>query len=75
MSDTSPHFGIAIPQVFLNGRADMALVRRTLQRAEELGYDSAWVQDQVASDVPLLESVSLMCYAAAVTERLKLGVP
>jgi len=74
MSDTSPHFGIAIPQVFLNGRADMALVRRTLQRAEELGYDSAWVQDQVASDVPLLESVSLMCYAAAVTERLKLGV-
>lgn len=74
MSDTPPHFGIAIPQVFLNGRADMALVRRTLQRAEELGYDSAWVQDQVASDVPLLESVSLMCYAAAVTERLKLGV-
>lgn len=74
MTGTSPQFGVAIPQVFLDGKADMALVRRTLHRAEELGYDSAWVQDQVASDVPLLESLSLLCYAAAVTERLKLGV-
>ncbi|TDJ46618.1 MAG: LLM class flavin-dependent oxidoreductase, partial [Gammaproteobacteria bacterium] len=74
MTGTSSQFGVAIPQVFLDGKADMALVRRTLHRAEELGYDSAWVQDQVASDVPLLESLSLLCYAAAVTERLKLGV-
>ena len=74
MANTELQFGVAIPQVFLDGKADMGLVRRTLQRAEELDYDSAWVQDQVASDVPLLECVSLMCYAAAVTERLKLGV-
>ena len=40
-------FGFSIPQVFLDGRADMALVKKTLQRAEELGYESAWVQDQV----------------------------
>jgi alkanesulfonate monooxygenase SsuD/methylene tetrahydromethanopterin reductase-like flavin-dependent oxidoreductase (luciferase family) len=63
-----------VPQVFLDGRADMDLVRRSLKRAEELGYHSAWVQDQVAGDVPLLESISLLCYAAAVTTRLKLGV-
>ena len=42
-------------------------------RAEELGFESAWVQDQVAGDVPLLESVSLLCYAAAVTERGSAG--
>ena len=74
MSQASPEFGIPIPQVFLNGRTDMALVRRTLRRAEELGFHSAWVQDQVAGDTPLLESVSLLAYASAVTEKLKLGV-
>lgn len=73
MSDT-PGFGIPVPQVFLDGRADMDLVRRSLRRAEELGFESAWVQDQVAGEVPLLESVSLLCYAAAVTERIRLGV-
>ncbi len=52
----------------------MALVKASLQRAEELGFDSVWVQDQVVGDVPLLESVSLMCYAAAVTKRVRLGV-
>lgn len=67
-------FGMPIPQVFLDGRADMELVRDVLRRGEALGYDSAWVQDQVAGETPLLESVSLLCYAAAVTERLRLGV-
>jgi len=52
----------------------MTLVCTALQRAEELGFDSAWVQDQVAGDVPLLESISLLSYAAAVTTRLRLGV-
>jgi len=74
MSAEPLKFGIPIPQVFLDGRADMELVRSSLQRAEELGFDSAWVQDQVASDVPLLESISLLSYAAAVTTKLRLGV-
>lgn len=74
MAAIAAEFGIAIPQVFLDGKADMELVRSTLCRAEELGYQSAWVQDQVASDVPLLESISLLCYSAAVTSTLKLGV-
>jgi alkanesulfonate monooxygenase SsuD/methylene tetrahydromethanopterin reductase-like flavin-dependent oxidoreductase (luciferase family) len=70
----TPTFGIPVPQVFMNGRPDMALVRNSLRRAEELGFESAWVQDQVAGQVPLMESVSLLCYAAAVTERIRLGV-
>ncbi|MFW2404926.1 MAG: LLM class flavin-dependent oxidoreductase [Gammaproteobacteria bacterium] len=70
----SPEFGVPVPQVFLDGRADMELVRTTLRRAEELGFHSAWVQDQVAGDTPLLEAMSLLSYAAAVTERIKLGV-
>jgi len=74
MSGKVIEFGIPVPQVFLDGKADMDLVRTALRRAEELGYHSAWVQDQVAGEAPLLESISLLCYAAAVTSRLKLGV-
>ena len=52
----------------------MDLIQRSLKRAEELGFHGAWVQDQVAGEASLLESVSLLCYAAAITEKLKLGV-
>lgn len=67
-------FGFPIPQVFLDGKPDMDLVRRTLALGERLGFHSAWVQDQVAGDVPLHESLTLMSYAAALTTRVKLGV-
>jgi probable F420-dependent oxidoreductase len=68
------NFGIPIPQVFPAGRADMALVRDSLQCAEALGFESAWTQDQVIGDASLLECVSLMSYAAACTSTLRLGV-
>lgn len=67
-------FGFPIPQVFLDGRADLGLVRRTLALGERLGFHSAWVQDQVAGDVPLHESLTLLAYAAALTTRVRLGV-
>lgn len=67
-------FGFPIPQVFLDGRPDMELVRRTLTLGERLGLHSAWVQDQVAGDVPMHESLTLMSYAAGLTSRVRLGV-
>jgi alkanesulfonate monooxygenase SsuD/methylene tetrahydromethanopterin reductase-like flavin-dependent oxidoreductase (luciferase family) len=67
-------FGFAIPQVFPDGRADTELVRRTLGLGERPGFHSAWVQDQVAGDVPMHESLTLLSYAAAVTSRVRLGV-
>lgn len=67
-------FGFPIPQVFLDGRPDMELVRRVLTLGEELGFHSAWVQDQVAGDVPMHESLTLMSWASAHTRRVKLGV-
>jgi probable F420-dependent oxidoreductase len=67
-------FGIPIPQVFLDGRADMELVRNSLTRAEELGFHSAWTQDQVTGEASLLDCMSLMTYAAACTSRMRLGV-
>lgn len=68
------NFGFPIPQVFLDGRADLGLVRRTLELGERLGFHSAWVQDQVAGDVPLHESLTLLAYASALTSRVRLGV-
>jgi alkanesulfonate monooxygenase SsuD/methylene tetrahydromethanopterin reductase-like flavin-dependent oxidoreductase (luciferase family) len=74
MTRTTIEFGFPIPQVFLDGRPDMELVRRTLLLGERLGFHSAWVQDQVTGDVPMHESLTLMSYAAALTQRVRLGV-
>ena len=67
-------FGFPIPQVFLDGHADLGLVGRTLALGERLGFHSAWVQDQVAGDVPLHESLTLLSYSAGLTTRVRLGV-
>lgn len=40
-------FGIAIPQMFSDGAVDTTLISKHMMQAESLGYDSAWVQDQV----------------------------
>jgi probable F420-dependent oxidoreductase len=63
--------GIAIPQT--NSPVDARLIRRFLERAEELGYESVWVQEQIISDSPILEPVTLLAYAAALTSKVRLG--
>lgn len=66
--------GIAIPQVFVDGAVDMKHIRVFLERAEALGYESAWAQETVLSRFAILEPLSLLSYAAAVTTRMRLGV-
>ncbi len=66
--------GVAIPQTFIDGPVDMSLVRDFVARADSLGYHSGWVQDSIIGNVPFLEAVSLMCYAAGVSERIRLAV-
>jgi probable F420-dependent oxidoreductase len=63
--------GIAIPQT--NSPVDLKLIREFLAKAEKLGYESAWVQEQIISDSPILEPVTLLTYAAALTSKLRLG--
>jgi probable F420-dependent oxidoreductase len=64
---------VAIPQTFLGGHVDRAGLRTFLARAEQLGFHSAWVVEQILGKIPSLEPVSVLTYAAAVTERLGLG--
>jgi probable F420-dependent oxidoreductase len=64
---------IAIPQTFADGAFDPAALRTYLARAEALGFDGAWTSEAVFSSMPFLESVDMLTYAAALTERLRLG--
>jgi probable F420-dependent oxidoreductase len=64
--------GIAIPQAF-TASVDIGLIRRFVTRAEALGFDSLWVQEQIISDSAILEPVTLLTYAAALTTKPRLG--
>jgi probable F420-dependent oxidoreductase len=66
--------GMAIPQVFLDGAVDMALVRRVVQRAEALGFESLWATEGILTRTPSLDPLVLLSYAAALTVTSRLGV-
>jgi probable F420-dependent oxidoreductase len=70
-----PHmrFAIAIPQFYADGEFDPAAFRHYFSRVEELGYVSAWAQEMVLGPSPQLGPVEVMTYAAACTERMRLG--
>jgi len=65
--------GVAIPQTRLDGAFDVEKLRGFLARAEALGVQSAWVVEQILGSIRSLEPVALLTYAAACTERLRLG--
>ena len=66
-------FAISIPQYAADGTFDPAAMRRYLARAEQLGYASAWTQEQVLGTIPHLGPVETLTFAAACTERMRLG--
>jgi probable F420-dependent oxidoreductase len=66
-------FAISIPQFVPDGEFDPAAFRAYMARAEALGFDSAWTQEQTLGSMPHLGPIEAMTYAAACTERLRLG--
>jgi probable F420-dependent oxidoreductase len=66
-------FAISIPQFTADGAFDPAAFRAYLARAEALGFDSAWTQEQILGTIPALGPIETLTYAAACTERLRLG--
>jgi probable F420-dependent oxidoreductase len=66
-------FAISIPQYVTDGAFDPAGFRAYLARAEMLGFDSAWTQEQVLGSMPTLGPIEALTYAAACTARLRLG--
>src|SRR5271169_5049064 len=66
-------FAIAIPQFYADGEFDPAAFRAYLTRAEELGFDSAWTQEMLLGSWNQFAPIEAMTYAAACTQRLRLG--
>ncbi|MDX6337441.1 MAG: hypothetical protein QOG05_4781 [Streptosporangiaceae bacterium] len=73
MAENSIQFAISIPQFAADGTFDPARFRAYLRRAEELGFHSGWTGEQVLGSMPHLGPVETLSYAAACTERLRLG--
>jgi alkanesulfonate monooxygenase SsuD/methylene tetrahydromethanopterin reductase-like flavin-dependent oxidoreductase (luciferase family) len=69
-------FSISIHQLDQGGAGGLAGtgLRDYLTRAEELGFEGGWVLEQTVGEAPLLAPLELLAYAAACTERLRLGV-
>jgi probable F420-dependent oxidoreductase len=63
-------YGIAIPQTYPNPER----LQQFLRRAEELSFNAVWAIEQVIGTAPVLEAVTTLTYAAAITRRLRLGV-
>jgi alkanesulfonate monooxygenase SsuD/methylene tetrahydromethanopterin reductase-like flavin-dependent oxidoreductase (luciferase family) len=69
-------FSISIHQLDPSGAGGLAGpgLRDYLTRAEQLGFEGGWVLEQIIGEAPLLAPLELLAYAAACTERLRLGV-
>ena len=66
-------FAIGIPQYVGEDGFDAVGFREHLVRAEELGFASAWTQEQTLGSAPTLAPLGALAYAAACTQRLRLG--
>ena len=53
---------------------DMATVRGVAQRAEALGFSDLWVTENTLDHVFSFDPALILTYAAAVTNRIRLGV-
>ena len=62
-----------MPQRFADGTFDPQSFRTFLGRAEALGFESAWTQEQVLGRFAELGPTETMTFAAACTEHIRLG--
>jgi probable F420-dependent oxidoreductase len=70
---TRVRWAVGIPQTWTSGPIERPKIRRFLERADALGFESAWVVEQVLGAIPSLDAVELLAWAAALTERIRLG--
>jgi probable F420-dependent oxidoreductase len=66
-------FAISIPQFYGDGEFDPGAFRDYFARVEQLGFESAWTQENILTSSAQLGPTEMMTYAAACTERIRLG--
>src|SRR5437764_12692147 len=76
MATDKIEFGIAAPQIHAQLPLDLDSIHKYLRRAEELGFHSLWVQEQAVlrQAASAIEGITMLSYAAAVTQRVRLGM-
>ena len=71
---TTIRLAIGIPQTVPDAGFDPGVLRSYLQRVEALGcFESVWDQEQILGAQNSLEPLHLLTYAAACTQRVRLG--
>jgi probable F420-dependent oxidoreductase len=70
---TPVRLGVGIPQSFPHSAIDPTSISAFVQRAEVLGFDGLWTQENPLSVMPTLDSLHLLTFAAAHTSRVRLG--
>jgi probable F420-dependent oxidoreductase len=66
-------FAISIPQFYADGEFDPVTFRNYCSAVEQLGFESAWTQENTLSVSPQLSPLETMTFAAACTQRMRLG--
>src|ERR1700742_2875835 len=65
--------GISLPQVFADAMPAPRAIAAYAAAAERLGFASLWVQSQLIGRVAVLDPITELAFAAAVTESIELG--
>jgi probable F420-dependent oxidoreductase len=65
-------FGMSLPHRSPDA-IDVAAVRTVAQRAEALGFRDLWVTENTLDHVISFDPIGVLTYAAAVTQRIRLG--
>jgi len=74
LTRSSLKLGIALPQVFHDGRINTELIREFAESAEQLGYADLWLTERILGAGNILDPVALLAYAAACVPSIRLGV-
>lgn len=70
---TNVKIGLLVPGSFAGQPPKMDEFTGFFRRAEELGFDSLWVIDRIFHQTSIMEPLTLLTCAAAVTSRIRLG--
>ena len=70
---TNANIGLLVPGSFAGDPPAMEEFTQFFRRADELGYHSLWVIDRIFHQNSVLEPLTLLTCAAAVTSRIRLG--
>lgn len=75
VDDRKVLFGVGGPQIHTGLPVNVAEIQAYLHRVEEMGFHSVWVQEQagLSAGATALEGVTMLSYAAALTQRVRLG--